>query len=361
MPSQQEVKWSQLKVGLIVLASVALLSLLLFLMTSASGMSVFSRKIVVTSYFDNSMGLKTGAPVELEGVTIGEVKTVEVTTDPARKLTPVKVVMKIDPRYKASLHTDSRVSLGTIGVLGDTVLDINSMVATGPELKTGDELKTLEEPSLQDVVKSSQGTIESLNAILAKINGIVDDLQNGKGTAGKLITDPTLYNQATSTVTQLNALATGLNSGKGTAGKLLTDPAVYDRLNDTVTRLDNIVASLDAGKGSAGKLLKDDSLYNNMNSSMAHANSLLAEADAGKGGLGLIAKDPAFAKKLNDTVTQLDTLLGNVNSGKGTIGQLATNDSVYKNLDKALVSTNDLVTAVRQDPKKYLVIHMKIF
>jgi len=361
MPSQQEVKWSQLKVGLIVLASVALLSLLLFLMTSASGMSVFSRKIVVTSYFDNSMGLKTGAPVELEGVTIGEVKTVEVTTDPAHKLTPVKVVMKIDPRYKASLHTDSRVSLGTIGVLGDTVLDINSMVATGPELKTGDELKTLEEPSLQDVVKSSQGTIESLNAILAKINGIVDDLQNGKGTAGKLITDPTLYNQATSTVTQLNALATGLNSGKGTAGKLLTDPAVYDRLNDTVTRLDNIVASLDAGKGSAGKLLKDDSLYNNMNSSMAHANSLLAEADAGKGGLGLIAKDPAFAKKLNDTVTQLDTLLGNVNSGKGTIGQLATNDSVYKNLDKALVSTNDLVTAVRQDPKKYLVIHMKIF
>ena len=126
MPSQQEVKWSQLKVGLIVLISVALLSLLLFLMTSASGMSVFSRKIVVTSYFDNSMGLKTGAPVELEGVTIGEVKTVEVTTDPARKLTPVQVVMKIDPRYHASLHTDSRASLGTVGVLGDTVLDINS-------------------------------------------------------------------------------------------------------------------------------------------------------------------------------------------------------------------------------------------
>jgi phospholipid/cholesterol/gamma-HCH transport system substrate-binding protein len=361
MPSQQEVKWSQLKVGLIVLASVALLSTLLFLMTSASGMSVFSRKLIVTSYFDNSMGLKTGAPVELEGVTIGEVKTVEVSTDPARKLTPVKVVMKIDPRYHASLHTDSRVSLGTIGVLGDTVLDINSMVATGPELKTGDELKTLEEPSLQDVVKSSQGTVESLNAILAKIDRIVDDLQNGKGTVGKLITDPTLYNQASSTVTQLNALATDLNSGKGTAGKLLKDPEMYDHLNDTVTKLDNIVANLDAGKGSAGKLLKDDSLYNNLNSSVAHANSILTEADAGKGGLGLIAKDPAFAKKLNDTVTQLDTLLANANAGKGTLGQLATNDSVYKNLDKALTSTNDLVTAVRQDPKKYLVIHLKIF
>ena len=39
-----------------------------------------------------------------------------------------------------------------------------------------------------------------------------------------------------------------------------------------------------------------------------------------------------------------------MNTGKGTLGQLAKNDSVYKNLDKALVSTNELVTAVRQDP-----------
>ena len=361
MPSQQEVKWSQLKVGLIVLVSIALLCLLLFLMTSASGMSIFSRKIILTSYFNNSMDLKTGAPVELEGVTIGEVKTVEVTSDPVRKLDPVQVVMKIDPRYHASLRSDSRASLATVGVLGDTVVDINSMAAVGPELRTGDELQTSEEPSLQDVVKASQGTIESLNAILAKMDHIVDDLQNGKGTAGKFITDPTLYNQATSTVEQLNQLATKLNGGQGTAGKLLTDPEVYDHLNDTVKKLDNIVADLDAGKGSAGKLLKDDSLYNNLNASMAHANSILAEADAGKGGLGLIAKDPAFAKKLNDTVTQFDTLLDNVNAGKGTIGQLAKNDSVYKNLDKALVSTNELVTAVRQDPKKYLVIHMKIF
>jgi len=54
-----------------------------------------------------------------------------------------------------------------VGVLGDTIVDINSQVATGPELRDGDELKTLETPSLQDVVKASQGTIESLNVILA--------------------------------------------------------------------------------------------------------------------------------------------------------------------------------------------------
>ncbi|MGA8939337.1 MAG: MlaD family protein [Acidobacteriaceae bacterium] len=361
MPSQQEVKWSQLKVGLIVLASLALLSTLLFLMTSASGMSVFSHKIVVKSYFANSDGLKVGAPVGLEGVTIGEVKKVSVTTDPARKNTPVEVIMKLSPKFRKSLHTDSRAALSTVGVLGDTVVDIDSTAAVGPELKTGDELKTLETPNLTDVVKSSEGTIESLNVILAKMNNIVDNIQQGKGSVGMLINDPTLYKKATDTVNQLQVLTNNLNSGKGSAGKFLHDDQLYDRLNDTAAKLDQITTALNEGKGSAGKLLKDDSLYVNLNSTLKHANSLLAEADAGKGALGLLTKDPAFARKLNGTVSQLDLLLSNVNTGKGTLGKLATDGAVYTNLNTLLSSSNDLVKAVRKDPKKYLVIRLKIF
>jgi phospholipid/cholesterol/gamma-HCH transport system substrate-binding protein len=361
MPSQQEVKWSQLKVGLIVLISIALLCTLLFLMTSASGMSVFSHKIIVTTYFENSDGLKVGAPVNLEGVAIGEVKTVEVTADPARKLTPVKVVMKLDPKFRHSLHTDSKASLSTVGVLGDTVLDINSQVAVGPELQSGAELQTLETPNLTDVVKAGEGTIESLNVILAKLNGIADTVLSGKGTVGKLINDPALYNKATATVDQLQTLTQDLNKGQGSVGKLLRDPQLYDRLNDTAAKLDHIASALDEGKGTAGKLLKDDTLYNNLNSTLVHANSLMAEADAGKGGLGLLIKDPAFANKLNHTVTQLDALLTNVNSGKGTLGKLATDDAAYANLNNLLTSSTDLVTTIRKDPKKYLTIHMKIF
>jgi phospholipid/cholesterol/gamma-HCH transport system substrate-binding protein len=361
MPSQQEVKWSQLKVGVIVLVSITLLTTLLFLMTSASGMSMFSKKLIVTTYFENSSGLKVGAPVTLEGVTIGEVTKVLVSTDPTRKLTPVEVKMKLDPLYHTSLHTDTKAALSTVGVLGDTVVDLNSQAATGPELKTGDELKTLETPTLQDVVKASQGTVESLNVILAKVNTIVDTLKTNQGTAGKLINDPALYNEATATVAQLHELTVNLNSGKGSAGKLLHDDQLYDRLNDTVGKLDDIATGLKQGKGSAGKLLTDDSLYNNLNSTLKHANSLLAEADAGKGGVGLLVKDKDFAAKLNDTVTQLDNLLTGVNKGQGTLGKLTKDPAAYDNLNKLLTSSNDLVAAIRQDPKKYLTIHMKIF
>jgi len=346
---------------LIVLIAIALLSTLLFLMTTATGLSPFSAKLTVYTYFSNSNGLKIGAPVNLEGVTIGEVKKVTVITDPSRKLTPIRITMKLNPKFLSSLHVDTRAALATVGVLGDTVVDLHSEAATGPELQDGAELKTEDTPSLQDVVKASQGTIESVNLVLAKLDTLVADVQAGKGTAGKLVEDPALYNQATATVQELHLLASDLNAGKGSVGKLLHDDQLYNRLNDSAEKLDTITTNLSDGKGSAGKLLHDDTLYNNLNSTLAHANSILAEADAGKGSIGLLAKNPEFASKLNDTVTKLDSLLTGINNGEGTIGKLAKDDAAYTNLNKLLVASTDLVTTIRSDPKKYLTIHLKIF
>jgi phospholipid/cholesterol/gamma-HCH transport system substrate-binding protein len=361
MPSQQEVKWSQLKVGVIVLVSVVLLSTLLFLITTSTGLSPFTAKLNAFVYLDNADGLKVGAPVTLEGVTMGEVKKIRVVTDPARKLTPIRVEMELNPHFQNSLHTDTTAALSTVGVLGDTIVDLDSKAATGPEMPDNAELKTVATPSIQDVVKSSQGTIQSVNAMLVQLSTVIKDIQNGKGSAGQLIENPQLYNNANQTVEQLRLLATKLNSGKGSVGKLLDDDSLYNKLNDAAAKLDNVATNLSAGKGSAGKLLHDETLYNNLNSSIAHLNSILAEADAGKGALGLMTKDPAFAKKLNDTVTNLDTLLTGVNQGKGTLGKFANDEAAYNNLNKLLVSTNDLVTMFRTDPKKYLTIQMKVF
>jgi phospholipid/cholesterol/gamma-HCH transport system substrate-binding protein len=361
MPSQHEVRWSQLKVGVIVLISTVILVTLLFLMTSSSGLGILSHKLTVYTYFENSAGLKTGAAVNLEGVTIGTVKTVTIDNAPERKLTPVKVVMKLDDKYSANLKKDSKASLSTVGVLGDTVVDINSQFAVGPKLQDGDELKTLETPSLTDVVKASQGTIESLNVILAKMNVIVDNLQTGKGSIGQLINNPDLYNKANKTVDELLTLEKNLNAGRGSIGKLMTDDSLYNRLDATAAKLESIANTVDSGKGTAGMLLKDDSLYKNLNSTLVHANSLMADADAGKGGLGLMLKDPKFRQDLSNTLTQVNSLVSNINEGHGTLGKLATDDTAYTNINKLLTASTDLVTTIRSDPKKYLTIHLKIF
>jgi phospholipid/cholesterol/gamma-HCH transport system substrate-binding protein len=362
MPSQQEVRWSQLKVGVIVLVAAVILTTLLFLMTSASGLGLFSRKLTVTTYFENSAGLKEGAAVNLDGVTIGTVKSVSVTSDPDRKLTPVMVVMKLDTKYQPSLHTDSTAALTTIGVLGDTVIDINSQIATGPMLQDGAVLKTLENPSINDVVKESQGTIENLNTILAKLNTVVDNLQTGKGSFGQLLVNPELYNKFVATTEEVHQLTIKLNRTDNSIGRVLNDNGeMYDQVNDALGKFDDIAKDLQGGKGSAGKLLKDDALYNNANQSLAHINSILADADAGKGGLGVALKDPKFAKDLQDTLAQVNQLVTGINQGKGTLGKLATDDTVNTNLNNLLVESTKLMTTIRQDPKKYLTIHMRIF
>jgi phospholipid/cholesterol/gamma-HCH transport system substrate-binding protein len=361
MPSQQEVRWSQLKVGLIVLVASVILVTLLFLMTSSSGLGILSKKLTVTTYFENAAGLKEGAAVNLEGVTIGSVKTVSISSNPERKLTPVRVVMKINDKFAAGLHTDSKAALTTMGVLGDTVVDINSQTATGPRLQDGDELKTLETPSISDVVKASQGTIEQLNVILAKMNTIVDNIQSGQGSIGKLINDPDLYNKLDTTVTELNKIEVGLNAGQGTVGKLLKDDQMYDRLNGTSLKLEQIADGLQAGKGTAGKLLTDDTLYTNLNQTLTRTNALLADVQNGKGAAGMLVNDPAFAQKLRDTMDQANQIITKVNEGKGTLGKLTNDDQAYTNLNKVLTESTLLVQTIRQDPKKYLTIHLKIF
>ena len=72
MPSRKEIQWSQLRVGTLVLAAIAVLIVLIFLMSGSTG-GIFAPMIVLRSYFHNAGGLKNGAPVTLEGVTIGNV------------------------------------------------------------------------------------------------------------------------------------------------------------------------------------------------------------------------------------------------------------------------------------------------
>lgn len=358
VPSQQEVQWSQLKVGVLVLIAIAVLIALIFLMSGSTG-GVFQHKLTIRSYFQNSAGLKLGAPVNLEGVTIGNVKSIRIV--PERNPTPVEVTMKVSRKYLPALHVDSKASLETIGVLGDTVVDINSEGASGGPLPDNAELKTTESPNLTDVIKSSQGTIEQMNTILAKLNNLVDSISSGKGSIGQLINNPELYTKLVSTLTELNRVTQKISNGEGSIGKLVNDDTFYDRANETVGKLQHIADDLDQGKGTAGKLLKDDSLYRNLNSSVSNANQLLADINAGKGGLGKLAKDPEFAKKLDDTVTRLDSILKNVDEGKGTLGQLVQNPSLYNNSDQMLIETRNLITGIRENPKKYLTFRVKIF
>ena len=150
MPSQKQLHWSELRVGITVVVAAITLATLIFLMTSAQGL--FTRKISLKAYFDNTEGLRTGAPVRLQGVDVGNVTRIRII--PNRSPLPVEVTLKVSSRYEDAIHKDSIASLATAGVLGETFVDIDSLHATGPKAQDDDELKSENAPGISDVVRA---------------------------------------------------------------------------------------------------------------------------------------------------------------------------------------------------------------
>ena len=359
MPSQKQLKWSQLKVGVTVLVASVTLAVLIFLMSGTGG--IFTHKIKLKAYYDNAGGLQEGAPVRLSGVDIGNVVNVRVVSDPARRLTPVQVTMKVNTRYHQSLRKDSVTSLETAGVLGSTYIDIDSSTAKGPEAADGDTLPTREHPELQDVVRASQSTLQNMDALLKRLDRIVAFVESGEGSIGKLIYDPLLYNRLNATVTEFQKLVNEVTEGNGTLGKLVSDDELYQKANATVDKLNAMIDDLNAGKGTAGKFLKDPTLYDNANETIANVKQLTDNVNAGKGALGKLAKDEQFAAKLQNTMDKLSSITDRLEAGEGSAGRFLRDPTMYDNTNQLLQETRGLIKAIRENPKKYLTIHLKIF
>lgn len=364
MPSQQQIKWSELRVGVTVLVGALTLFTLIFVMSGT--VSPFSHKIVLRSYFENAAGLVKGAPVRLAGVDIGNVDRINIIKD--RPLTPVEVIMKIKSGVRSDIlrgdgkgHNGSRATLATQGVLGATFLDIDSSHASGPPIQDGDELPTTETPDIQLVLKSTQGTIDKLNVVLTRIDDIVYSIQSGKGSVGKIINDPELYNRANAIITEFQRLTDQIAQGKGSLGKLLYSEELYDKFNDSLAKVNKIVDDINSGKGNLGILLKDEQLAKNLTQTSAKLNSLMADIDAGRGTLGKVAKDQQFADKIDRITSDLQVVSNRLAAGEGTLGLLSKDPALYNNSDQMLIETRNLVKALRENPKKYLTIRFKVF
>ncbi|HEX2327529.1 MAG TPA: MlaD family protein [Candidatus Angelobacter sp.] len=339
-----------------IVASV-ILAILVFLMSGTSGM--FTSKITLVTYFDNAEGLRSGQPVDLQGVPVGNVTAVRVVTN--RPLTPVQVTLRIIRRYAPLVHKDTTAVVRTAGVLGESFIDLDSKQAKKPPVDDGDELPSFNAPGIEDVVRSSQTTLQNMDVLVKRLDRIVAQVETGKGSLGQIISDPTLINKANGILNQIQGMLNDVNNGRGTIGKLFSDDSLYKKANAEIDKLDRIIDDLNAGKGTAGKFLKDEALYNNANQTIAKANQLMADVNEGKGALGTLAKDEEFARKLRNTMNKLSSVADQIESGQGSVGLLIKNPSVYNNTDQLLIETRQLMKAVRENPKKYLTIHFRIF
>jgi phospholipid/cholesterol/gamma-HCH transport system substrate-binding protein len=357
LPSQKQLRWSELKVGITVIVGSVTLAILVFLISGTSGL--FTKKITLITYFDNAEGIRTGQPVDLQGVAIGNVQAVRIVL--GRPQSPVQVVMKVNAKFRPFIRKDSKATIETAGVLGESFVDIDSKSAKGEIVDDNSELPPGNAPGIPDVVKSSQTTLQNVDILIKNANAILEQVQEGNGTLGKVIYDPTMVNKINSILNQVQALLNDVNNGKGTIGKFFADDSLYRKADDLVDKLDHVADELNKGQGSLGKFIKDDALYNNANQTIAKASKLVDDLNAGHGPAGMLLKDEALAKKLHNTIEKLSAISDRLEAGEGSAGKLLKDPSVYNNTDQLLVETRNLIKSMRENPKKYLTIHFRVF
>jgi phospholipid/cholesterol/gamma-HCH transport system substrate-binding protein len=357
VPSQKQLQWAQLRVGLTVIAAIFVLVILIFLMTGTTGL--FTKKLTLYTYVDDASGLRTGASVRLQNVDIGNVVALRIVPDHPR--TPVQITMSVSGKATSFLRKDSVAMLTTVGALGETYINIDSTSASRGPVQNGDTLAWRDVANLQDVVRSSQSTLQNVELLVRRVDRIVSAIETAQGSVGELIYDKALYSNLNRSVIQAQQILNEVNSGKGSLGRLIKNDDLYNKLNTSIDKVNQVADQVQSGQGSISKLLNDPSLYNNANRTISKANKLMEDIDSGKGTLGKLAHDQEFADRLQNVVNRLSNITDRLDRGEGSAGKLLRDPAVYDNTNKLLTDSQALIQAIRQNPKKYLTIKLKLF
>ena len=346
MPRTRSLAWSELKIGVMAVAALALTAILIVAVGGASGFA-WERYDLKTS-FENVQGLKSGAIVRVAGVEVGKVTDVRLSGP------GVEVILSLKKENQVRVTTDSRASIGSLSLLGDPIIEV-SPSATGTPLKDGDFIKSNKPATqLSDVTNTANESILEATALLK-------DIRAGKGSVGKMFTDEQLYRDLNTFIDSANAVTASINHGKGTLGKFTNDPKVYNELQASLANLNEITRRLSAGEGSLGQLLKDDKLAKSMSGTAANFEQISGRLTRGDNTAGKLLTEKELYDKLNSTMTRLDELTKNLNSGDGTAGQLLHNKEMYDNMNSAANELKGLIADIRKDPKKYLNVKVSIF
>lgn len=364
MPSQSRIRWSELRVGVMALIALAVLGYLIFLLSGSRGF--FRGTSAIYTYVGDSVDLADGAPVRLNGIDIGQVKKIELSgSDNPERV--VRITMQVYNDYLSAIPDDSIASVATSNLLSPRYMNITK--GKSPQaVKPDGTLRSSSSPELDTLFQQGNNALAALQDVIQKMNNVLDAVQQGKGTIGKFLVDPTLYDKAVGLVNTADKLVSALNSNKGTIPRLINDDALYNSLQTSLARFNDLLDGIQQGQGTLGKLVKDPAMYNQAQTDMADLhktidgiNQIIADLNAGKGSAGKILKSDELANQLHELMARLNTTLDKINSGEGTLGQLLVNPSLYNSIDGTTTELHGLLKDFRANPKKFLSIKLHIF
>ncbi|MBU0476004.1 MAG: MCE family protein [Bacteroidetes bacterium] len=246
--------------------------------------SLFVETIVVNSRFENVEGLKTGAPVRLSGYTIGSVSNIVLEGDSAGT---VIVKMHIEKTLQHFIRLDSEASIVTEGLVGKKVVSITPGSQNQSIIEEGSFIKSKTPLNITQVIEDTQSIIIYIKNITKDFADIVQKVNAGDGSIGKLVNNDDLYTAAVDVTSSAKVSLDLITAKMGQISELIvetngTASKVFKDIDTTMVAVKKIVTRVENGDGSIGKLINDNDSYDSLR---VMVNNLTATTEAAKIGL----------------------------------------------------------------------------
>lgn len=355
MERSNRIGWAQVRAGVFIF--IALVGIAAGVLLMGQKTKMFLPKGSLRVLMENVAGLKEGAPVWLAGVDVGIVEDIRFVNP--KESNEVEIALEIDRDALKKIGADSRIIIKTRGLMGEKYVDIT------PSLKYSEQPPTLLHggtvAQLDDVVQKAGATFD-------KINGIVDNISQGKGTLGRLNTDDSLYRNLGRLTVEMKNLVDTINHGEGTLGRLNRSPEPYNKLVGLLDRADTVLANIQQGEGTLNKLIYDQTLYGKLvaladksNQAADDVRNLNRKITSTDGTIGLLLGNREFYDKglvlmnrAEDSLKTLEEVGLRLQRKEGTAGKLVNDADLYNKLNQTLDNFDELLTDVKQHPGKYI-------
>ncbi len=273
------------RLGLFVAAGLTCLLGALFLLGRKQ--NLFSSSLEVKADFRNVAGLLTGNNVRLAGIDVGTVKRIQILND-----STVRVVMELNKEVQPFVRRNAVASVGTDGLVGNTIVNLTGVAAPAPPVAAGDILRTTTLPGIEKMMRtfdiSNKNLVDithDLRQITGKLNGsdalwrLLSDEQVAADVRGSLRSVAAATATLQASAVDVQQLTRGVRAGRGAAGYLLTDTALAGQLrhagrqlartSDTLAgTLTGLKRQIQTGPGPLNTLLADTTMTRQLRQSM---------------------------------------------------------------------------------------------
>lgn len=236
-----------LRIGLFVLVGFIILIVFIFFLGSKE--KLFSSTTQIKARFSTVSNLRRGAEVDMAGINIGSVQDIRL---PRNARDSVTVTMKVLTDALKLIHSDSRATIASAGLIGDRLITISMGGDSTVAVQPGATLSGQAPQDFSKLYDTLTAVIDQLDSIGISATRLVRKISEGHGTLGSLINDDALYRNANTMA--VNASETFAHAKEAVDQMSINVNHVTGNLNDVVERINH-------GEGSLGKLITRDDVY----------------------------------------------------------------------------------------------------